>query len=110
MQTTLIRINPTAEIEGNDEQGWRVYNVRTALRATAGRYTTEKLARLAAEALHWAHEVDTRLWYDHDTKNWVGQVVDGEGNQIGEAEIAHDRRDVHLAIARRLRELTQLPR
>lgn len=109
MQTTTIRINPTAEIEGNDEKGWVVYNVRTALRANAGRYQTRQKAERAATALHLAHQVDTRLWYDRDTKSWVGQIVDGEGNQIGEAEIAHDRRDVHLAIGRRLRDLVLKP-
>lgn len=54
-----IRMNPSAEIEyrkGPLGSGWVVYNVRAALRATAGRYETQEEAEIAAEALHIACE------------------------------------------------------
>ena len=44
----------------------------------------------------------TRLWYDRSTRNWIGQMIDNDGNQIGEAEIAYTKREVEMALAYRL--------
>ena len=57
--SNATRINPSAEIEyreGSFASGWQVYNVRTALRATAGLYRTLEEALVAADALHIACE------------------------------------------------------
>jgi hypothetical protein len=48
----------------------------------------------------------TRIWYDRYTRNWIGQVFDAEGNQIGDAEIAYAKREVELGVAQRWYELT----
>lgn len=51
----------------------------------------------------------TRIWYDRSTRNWVGQILDADGNQVGDAEIAYTRREVQLAVAHRLTEPTVAP-
>lgn len=41
---------------------------------------------------------ETRVWYDRSTKSWVGQILDGAGNQIGDAEFAGTKKGVEAAI------------
>lgn len=50
--------------------------------------------------------MQTRIWYDRSTRNWIGQVLDSDGNQIGQAEIAYTKREVELEVAQRWYELT----
>jgi hypothetical protein len=53
------RINHSAAVgyrKGSLASGWQVYNVRTALPATAGLYQTLREALLAADELHAACE------------------------------------------------------
>jgi hypothetical protein len=40
----------------------------------------------------------TRIWYDRSTKNWIGQVLDLQGNQLGDAEFAATRREIQQAL------------
>lgn len=48
--------------------------------------------------------MQTRIFYDRTTRNWIGQVLDADGNQIGDAEIAYTKREVQQAIADRVAE------
>lgn len=40
----------------------------------------------------------TRIWFDRNTKNWIGQLLDLQGNQIGDAEFAATRQGVQQAL------------
>lgn len=51
----------------------------------------------------------TRVWLDKDNRNWVGQVLDHQGNQIGDAEFAATRGEVEQALRyRKMVEMTHL--
>jgi hypothetical protein len=51
----------------------------------------------------------TRIWYDRDTKNWIGQVLDLQGNQLGDAEFAATRNEIVQALRyRKMVEMTHL--
>lgn len=52
----------------------------------------------------WARGLKVDIWYDRQSRNWIAQLKNNKGYQVGEAQIGYRKEDTYPGLTARLKE------